>query len=288
MSIFTQAELNSWEENGYIVLRKAVPPALCDAVVHALWEFMEMDPHNPAGWYDLPPWHSKAGMVELYHHQSLWDTRQYPRIHEAYSELFGTPRLWLRVVDRVNMNPPVQKKHAYEGFIHWDFDPHTWPIPLMVQGVLCLAHTTAEQGGFQCVPGSHLRVNEILARQPAGANPRNPELGDLEVRPIPGETGDLVIWHTALLHGNGPNLTDRPRLAQYIAMRRADPQDEDHRADLVRTWRKRLPMGYRDRGPFPADPRRRDEGQPEPARLTPLGRRLVGVDDWEQDCIKTV
>lgn len=281
MSVFTQEELNGWEENGYIVVREAVPKEHCDAVIDALWEFLEMDPNKPESWYGLPPWHSKAGMVELYHHQAMWDNRQNPRIYEAYSELFGTSRLWYRVIDRVNMNPPVQKQNAYEGFIHWDFDPHTWPIPLMVQGVLCLSQTTAEQGGFQCVPGSHLKVDEILSGQPEGADSRNPDLDGLEVVPIPGETGDLVIWHTALLHGNGPNLTTRPRLAQYIAMRAADPEDENHKAGLVQQWQERKPMGFRNRGTNPADPRRIDQDQAEPAQLTTLGRRLVGLEDWD-------
>lgn len=280
MSVFTQAELENWEKDGYIVLREAVPASFCENVVDALWEFLGMDRDNPESWYSLPPWHARTGMVELYHHQSLWDTRQHPRVHEAFSQVFGTPQLWLRVVDRVNMNPPVQEKHAYDGFIHWDFEPETWPIPLRVQGVLCLASTTAEQGGFQCVPGSHLKVDEILARQPADANTRQPDLGDLPVVPVPGDTGDLIIWHTALLHGNGPNFTDKPRLAQYIAMREADVEEPEHAQELERTWRNRLPMGYRDRGPFPPDPRKRDEDQPQPARLTQLGRRLIGLEDW--------
>ena len=281
MSVFTQAELDSWEEDGYIVVREAVPKSDCDAVIDALWEFLEMDRNKPESWYDLPPWHSHAGMVELYHHQALWDNRQNPRIYEAFSELFGTSQLWYRIIDRVNMNPPVQRENAYEGFIHWDFDPHTWPIPLMVQGVLCLSRTTAEQGGFQCVPGSHLKVDEILATQPEGANPTHPELNGMEVVPIPGETGDLVIWHTALLHGNGPNLTDKPRLAQYIAMRKADPKDEAHTTGLIHQWQERLPMGFRNKGPNPADPRLLDQSQNEPAKLNPLGRRLVGLDDWD-------
>lgn len=281
MSVFTQAELDAWEKDGYIVLKEAVPKAQCDSVVDAMWEFLEMDPDDPSTWYSLPPWHARTGMVEMYHHQSMWDNRQTPRIHAAFSQLFGTEKLLLRVVDRVNMNPPVREEHAYEGFIHWDFEPHTWPIPLMVQGVLLLRDTSAEQGGFQCVPGSHLQVDKILAAQEEGANPRHPDIGDWEVRSIPGETGDLVIWHTALLHGNGPNRTDKPRLAQYIAMRSAEPDDPKHREQLVQNWRRRAPMDFRIPRAFPADPRHLDEHQPEPAHLTPLGRRLVGLDDWD-------
>ena len=281
MSVFTQAELDAWERDGYIVLREAVSKAQCDAVVDATWEFLEMDPDDSSTWYSLPPWHARTGMVEMYHHQSMWDTRQAPRIHAAFSQLFGTEKLLLRIVDRVNMNPPVREEHDYKGFIHWDFEPYDWPIPLMVQGVLLLRDTDAEQGGFQCVPGSHLEVDRILGAQPKGSSRRTPDIGDREVRPVPGQAGDLVIWHTALLHGNGPNLTDKPRLAQYIAMRRAEPDDPAHREELVQAWHRRAPMGFRHPVAFPADPRYLDERQPEPACLTPLGRRLVGLDDWD-------
>ena len=36
---------------------------------------------------------NKAGMVELYQHQSLWDNRQHPRIHEAFAQILGEARL---------------------------------------------------------------------------------------------------------------------------------------------------------------------------------------------------
>lgn len=279
MAVLTKADHEFWDEHGYIVVKRAVPQPQLDAVVEALWEFLEMDPERPAGWHARPPWHSAAGMVELYHHQALWDTRQHPRVHEAYSDLFGRPDLWVRL-DRVNMNPPVDPANAYPGFIHWDFDPETWPIPLKVQGVLYLTDTTAEQGGFQCIPGTHKRVDEILAWQEPGQNLRHPDIHDLEIQPIPGAAGDLVIWHTALLHGNGPNLTARPRLAQYIAMMPAENDDEGLRRDRIRSWRRRLPMGHMQARAFPADPRKRDENINCPARLTALGRRLLGLELW--------
>ncbi len=279
MTILSKADRDFWEENGYIVVPNAVSPALRNAVVDATWSFLDMDPHDPSTWYSLPPWHSRAGMVELYHHQALWDTRQDPRIHQIYSELFARDDLWVRL-DRVNMNPPVKTDHDYKGFIHWDFDPTTWPIDLRVQGVLCLTRTTAAQGGFQCVPGSHKIVDKILSWQEPGADLRNPDIRDLEIVPIEGEAGDLVIWHTALLHGNGPNRTDQPRLAQYIAMMPADPAQEELRQAQIQRWRHRWPMGHLQPRAFPSDPRQRDETAGPPAHLTNLGRKLVGLDSW--------
>ena len=171
MSILSAQDHAFWEENGYVVVPNVVPKANLDAVVDVVWEFLEMDPNDPQTWYRLPEWHSRAGMVHLYHHQALWNNRQYPRVHQAFSELFGTDKLWVSL-DRTNMNPPANADWDYQGFIHWDFDPTTWPIGLRVQGVLCLTDTDEAQGGFQCVPGSHKIVPEIVARQPPDANLR--------------------------------------------------------------------------------------------------------------------
>ena len=279
MTVLSQTDREFWEDNGYIVIPAVVPPSCLEAVVAALWNFLEMDPKDPETWYSRPPWHSRPGMVELYHHQALWDTRQYPKVHQVFTEIHGTEKLWV-TLDRVNMNPPVQERNAYSGFIHWDFDPTTWPIPLRVQGVLCLEETTRTQGGFQCVPGTHKRVQEILAWQEPRHDLHNPDIRDLEIVSVAGKPGDLIVWHTALLHGNGPNRTDRPRLAQYITMHPAQPDAGRMRKNRIRAWRKRLPMGYLTPRAFPADMRRRDEMQSHPAHLTALGRKLVGVDLW--------
>ena len=40
----------------------------------------------------------------------------------------------------------------------------------------------------------------------------------LERKSIPGKAGDFLIWNVALLHGNGKNVANQPRLAQYISM----------------------------------------------------------------------
>ena len=274
MSILSAADRAFWEENGYVIVPNAAPQENLDAVVDAVWEFLGMDRNNPEEWYSLPGWHQRTGMVELYHHQALWNNRQHPRIHQIFSEIFGDEKLWVSL-DRANMNPPARPDWDYQGFIHWDFDPTTWPIGLRVQGVLCLTDTDEAQGGFQCVPGSHRQVPEILARQPEGVELRRPDLTGLTVKPIAGKAGDLIIWHTGLLHGNGRNKTDRPRLAQYITMFPAKEDDEELRQHRIDSWRRCSTPGR-----FPGDPRKLEEIAGQTPELTDLGKKLIGLERW--------
>lgn len=277
MTILSDKDLAFWAENGYVIARQAVPPENLKAVIEAMWEFLEMDPNTPEDWYKRPAWHRQSGMVELYHHQSLWDNRQYPRVHQAFADIFGTEKLWVSL-DRVNMNPPARPDWDYQGFIHWDWDSTERPIPFRVQGVLCLSDTTAEQGGFQCIPGFHNRVDAWAKTQPPDRDPRRPDLTGLTVQPIAAEAGDLIIWHVALPHGNGRNKTDRPRLAQYISMFPAQPDNEALRRRRIELWQQRLPPD--NRSAFPGDPRRLEEQQGRPAELATLGKKLLGLETW--------
>ena len=277
MTILNAEDHAFWEENGYVVVPNAVPPENLEAVIDAMWEFLDMDRHTPDNWYKRPEWHRQTGMVELYHHQVLWDNRQHPRVHQIFSEIFGAEKLWVSL-DRANMNPPAREDWDYQGFIHWDFDPATWPIGLRVQGVLCLTDTDEAQGGFQCVPGSHHQVPEIVARQPPDTDLRRPDITGLTVKPIAGKAGDLIIWHTGLLHGNGRNKTDRPRLAQYITMFPADEENESVRRRRIELWEQRLPPD--NRRAFPGDPRKLEEKYAQSAELTSLGKKLLGLERW--------
>jgi ectoine hydroxylase-related dioxygenase (phytanoyl-CoA dioxygenase family) len=157
-------------------------------------------------------------------------------------------------------------------------DPTQWPMPLRVQGVLCLTDTTADQGGFQCVPGSHKQVQEIISKQAPDANLRSPDINGLTVKPIEGKAGDMVIWNVGTLHGNGRNKTDQPRLAQYITMYRADEDNEEARQKRIEQWQKCVPPD--NKRAFPGDPRKLEETAAQPAELTDLGKKLLGLERW--------
>ena len=70
-----------------------------------------------------------------------------------------------------------------------------------------------------------------------------------------------------------------PRLAQYMNFHPVpDPMDEERRQERITLWQERRALG---RGPYPGDPRRWEAKNYGPAKLTPLGRKLLGIDLWD-------
>jgi hypothetical protein len=282
MSILTSQDHAFFEDNGYLVVRDALPKANCAAVVNAIFAFLEMNPDDPSDWYREP--HRTNGMVEIYHDQALWDNRPHPRLHQIFSEIYGTEKL-LVSEDRAGLKPlqhPAYPAYDNKGFTHWDTDTRIWPQPFQVQAVLSLTDTTADMGGFQCVPGFHKNLEAWIATQPADRSPYMPDLNTLPagmaVVPIPTRAGDLVIWNTLLAHGNGHNTSNKPRLAQYVTMLPVDRFTAEDIAGRVDRFNRRVQPPY-ERA-FPGDPRRREALYGVPAQLSALGRKLLGAEPW--------
>ncbi len=286
MTVLSKADRAFWEENGYVIVPNAVPQENLDRMVEAIWWFLDMDPEDSETWYKHKPFTrdnrcspiSAGGMVEMYQHQAIWDNRQHPKVYQAFAEIWGEERLWVSL-DRANMKPPAREDKPdwnNRGMIHWDLDTSQQPIQFGVQGVLYLTDTAEDQGGFQCVPGFNNTFEEWVKTQPEDRNPHNPDLAGLDVKVIPGNAGDLLIWHRLLAHGNGHNTSDKPRLAQYITMSPAPADDESARQARVTSWQERRPMPN-----WPGDPRAWEQEKQQTAELTSLGKKLLGVDPWD-------
>ena len=284
MAVLSKEDWAFWEENGYMVVKEAVPQENLDALVDAIWEFLEIDRDDREQWYKHKPYTRKdrcspisaGGMVEMYQHQALWDNRQDPKVHQTFAEILGDEKLWVSL-DRANMKPPARADRPEwcdEGMIHWDMDTSKRPLKTGVQGVLYLTDTAEDQGGFQCVPGFNNMFEEWVITQPEDRDPRRPDLEGLEVKSIAGQAGDLLIWNRLLAHGNGHNRADQPRLAQYIKMTPAS-DNEEARASRIEAWQERRPQPN-----WTGDPRDWEQEHQEPAVLTELGRKLLGVDSW--------
>ena len=96
---------------------------------------------------------------------------------------------------------------------------------------------------------------------------------------VEADAGDFIVWHSALPHGNSRNLSGKPRLAQYVRMFPAEPSNEELREQRIASWRDSAHPAFQNPRAFPGDPRGKEAATP-PAELTPLGRRLLGLDNW--------
>jgi hypothetical protein len=285
LRVLSEDDWRFWRENGYVIVRDAVPRANLEAVIELLWEFQEMNPDDPETWYRAPLRDiemvelKNSGMVEVYNHQALWNNRQWPRVYEAFVDIWGMQKLWV-TIDRANLNVPVRPGHGFEGFIHWDVDTSLYPPPVNVQGVLALDDATREMGGFQCVPELYRNFAEWVKTQPAGRDAWMPDTAGFEVVKVETRAGDLLIWNSLLPHGIRPNHSNKPRLAQYISMMPADEGNEQLRQWRIKAWSERLrPEGFA----FPGDPRNWEQTRYERAQLTELGEKLLGLRRWPEN-----
>ena len=247
--VLTASDWQNWITSGFVVLRDVVPQSMCEAVVDMLWQFLEMDPADSSTWYkpQLRDHQMKelnnTGMVEVYNHQSLWDTRQLPLIYDAFVDIWDREDLWV-VIDRANLNPPnkaAREAGLDEGFIHFDVDVSQRPLPISVQGVLSLKKQGGEIGGFQCVPSVFQEIDTWWEKQPAGAYPFRPDVTGHAIENIELDAGDFLIWNSLLPHGIRPNRSrDQVRMAQYISMYPADFGNEPLRNTRIRAVAPRL------------------------------------------------
>ncbi len=260
------------DDQGYVIVPGVVPARLCDAVADVIWKHLDARADDPASWYAGPA--RDAGMVNIFQHPTMWDIRQHPAVYEAFTELTGSRALWV-TVDRLNMKPPHredQPGHGNTQMVHVDIGLFRDGIP--VQGVIALSDTPDNGGSFQCVPGLWSRRDEFLATIPADAYTSDVDPGSHAPLRIGAGKGDLIAWSSLLAHGNSPNTATSPRLAQYVAMYPAFDADATHAERAADALAARPPRRCRS---WP------DTMDPEPwgpPSLTPLGRKLAGIDHW--------
>lgn len=282
LRVLSEEDWQFWIRNGYIVIKQAVAKEQVQKLADLLWEFEGKDPADPSTWYTTPFPEMKmkeltgSGMVELYNHPLQWENRQYPRVYEAFVDIWGTEKLWV-TIDRANLNLPLRPEDSFKGFIHWDYDPED--KPQNVQGVLALADQTDENmGGFQCIPELFRTYETWKLTQPADRDHYKPDTTGFELEKVKMEAGDLLIFNSLQPHGIRPNRSaGKVRIAQYISMMPAEEDNQALREWRIHSWRdKEAPQGHA----FPGDPLQREKQQPV-AELSPLGRKLLGLDTWD-------
>ena len=280
--VFTKQHLDFWQENGYVVVPEAVPLENCRAAAAALWEFSQMSPDDPESWRTAMKTdrvlHKEILYIDMCHHQTLWNNRQHPRVHQAYAEIWGTEKLWVELQGGGISPPETPGFYEYPPLrLHWDIDLFKDLLTFNVGGLLYLTDTAENQGAWTCIPRFHHDIKAFIKDIPDNETLKEvmKTYRDQSV-PVPGKAGDLILWDLRIPHAPGINTADVARVVQYMPIRPANEGNIERRQQRIDAWKKRLIRGKGDN--FVAGIE--TSLMKTPAQLTELGEKLLGSRSW--------
>lgn len=224
-NVFSEEELNFWNENGFIVLKNAIPKEDCIQTQNAIWEFLNMNVDETESWYIQHP-EQRGLMVNFSNHPTLNKNRDSIKIQKAFEQLYNSKKIY-KTIDKVSFNPPITSNYSFLGSpLHWDVSLKL-PIPFRLQGLIYLSDCNENEGCFQCVPGFHNKIENWMNGLSSKDNPREVALKTLQPISITGKAGDLVIWNQALPHCASPNKGILPRMVQYLTYFPEDYKEQE-------------------------------------------------------------
>lgn len=239
-----------WRENGVVILRNFIPDSFIDAYRRD-WIYHNREKHDRPGGY--------PGNCPYYHVKSLEEMATYGELQRVLQELIGEPMgVHLCLTGWIS----TERNWHQDGYLNPD---ETREYSLAIWVALNDIHEDA--GPFQYVPGTHvfppISREKTLARltehdrHPDHWPKRSEKLlnpvfedlrqkGRLKVKEFLGKKGDVLIWHTRLMHrGSSPK---NPELRREAAIMHFS--GTRHRADFP------APLEHKNGGwYFPIDER---------------------------------
>ena len=251
----TAAQVQSFLDNGYLVVKQCVDPAHIQRWVDRGWERLGYSPTDPATWQKDIVWMKNESEV------AIRDIA--PRAWAALLEVVGgEERLETQVMDTPAHFYPVnsfnwsdalivnlrrgadqswQPPSAQTGGWHKDGGYFKHFLDSPEQGLLtivCWTDMRHQGGGTFIAPDSVGVVARYMLEHPEGIAPDGFEIQKLldqctRFEELTGDAGDFIILHPYMLHGSSQNVLGAPRiitnppvwLKEPFNFHRADPAD---------------------------------------------------------------
>lgn len=258
--------LQDLEELGYCIIPEVLSASEAQLLSQRVWhEFIEKAWPNcrmedRSNWKEAFPAHNKVGIFAgpAGQTQVMWDLRQDPRIVEVFARVWNTHDLIVSMDGLSFMCPPEIRKGNCEPWPHVDQaimrrqdhvahsnNPPSGFIsesllktqPFTVQGQFLFEDSFDGDGGFYCIPRSHLRFSEFApdlealnAREIPKDEKRKARLKFLDnffesrldesgnpycKKPITAPKGSLILWDSRTIHWNqhaNRPFSDNPRV----------------------------------------------------------------------------
>lgn len=267
--ILSEAEVAEFWDRGFLLVKGMLSREEADGYRGAVLDVLPRDLTIPARWA------SSNGRIKpiredgdhTYDTPELLPLLMNERLYWVVAQLLGSPRLrvgdgslGITLRNAAETGPRSQSVHL-DASVPAEVDNFLFtPEEVQIGGCYYLSDVLPEGGGIHVVPGGHRLVEER-----ARADPRGRHLyggwGLIDDFPetveVTGEAGDFALLHHLMPHAASHNRHPRPRVAQFTRYLR-----EDHPHEPAE--------------PVPAN----RYNARQLAVMTPLGRKLLGVDPW--------
>lgn len=323
--------LKDLEEKGYCIIENVLTPEETAVLNERVWhEFVErawpkckMD--DRSNWKETFPIHQKTGIFAgpAGQIQVMWDLRQDARIVNIFAGIWNTQDLivsmdglslmcptdiregyftpWPHVDQEINrrQDDVTHNNNAPPGFIS---DSPLKTAPYTIQGQFLFEDSFEGDGGFYCIPQSHLKFEDfapILEAIDASEmsrdekrEARNQVLEDLfgpsYGKQLTAPKGSLIVWDSRTIHWNQhPQNPGKVRMVGYLCYVPKARLTEEGCAVRKEAFEKGAATGHNPS--YPEIKFSKDHIHPEYIRyledpsytqptlhLTPLGQSLLG------------
>ncbi len=243
--------LRDLEELGYCVIPEIFSRAETELLYQRVWhEYIEkawpdckMD--DRSNWKEVFPRHNFYGIFAgpAGQTQVMWDLRQDVRIVEVFARIWNTDDLIVSMDGISLMCPPEVREEYSEPWPHVDqavlrrqddvAHNNTPPVsfvsesslktkPFTIQGQFLFEDSFDGDGGFYCIPKSHLKFSEFAPQLEAIHELDMPQDERMKVRnnfikeffgdgkQITASRGSLILWDSRTVHWNQLPSKDRP------------------------------------------------------------------------------
>lgn len=140
----------------------------------------------------------------------------------CFTQLAAHPRLVAIVqsllgADLLLFRSTLMLKPAFHGSAHaLHQDSAYWPMepPALVTASIALDDATPDNGCIKVIPGSHhwgLQEWGHIAQEQEAPLTNRDDIDRSRQIDVPLVAGSAVLFHSLMVHGSGPNQTDRPR-----------------------------------------------------------------------------
>lgn len=236
MAMLTEAQVQDYEHDGYVIVRGMFDSEEIDLVHQAALSDRALD-QKSFGRAD-----GEGGTVRL----SLWN-------HPG-DNVYGMVARSSRLVDSMEELLGGEVYHYHSKMIlkdprtggawAWHQDYGYWYhfgclYPLMASAMVAVDKATVENGCLQVIKGSHKlgRVDHVLTGEQAGADQERVDaaLERMELVYCELDPGDVVFFDGNVLHRSDQNRSENPRWAMVIAYNAArnDPYKESQHASYT-------------------------------------------------------